>query len=266
MRLPGDIDLQTAWAVWMRNFTVYRHTWMMNILPNFFEPVFYLLGLGMGLGMYISAGNAFGEGRPYIAFVGQGLLAAAAMNGAVFESTYNMFVKMYFGKLYDAFLSTPAQLQDIAFGELLWGMTRSLIYGGAFFIILLVFTAFGVPMIESPSAILIPFLIVLIGAMFGLIGQFFTSLISVIDLYTYFFTLFLTPMFLFSGIFFPLDKIPYGVEIAWFTPLFHCVRLMRACATGGFEMAHVGDLAYILAVIAVLLWLVPRRMKYRMIR
>lgn len=271
MRMLGDVDLKMAWAVWVRNFTVYRHTWMMNILPNFFEPVFYLLGMGLGLGMYVSRTEISGIGPAYsgeyafLVFIGQGLLAASAMNGSVFEATYNMFVKMYFGKLYDAFLSTPAQLQDIAIGELLWGITRSLIYGGTFLLILLGFTLAGVPMITSPTALLIPFLIIIIGAMFGLIGQLFTSIIKVIDLYTYFYTLFLTPMFLFSGIFFPLDRIPYGHEIAMFTPLYHAVRLMRACATGFFELGHVGDLGYILGVIVVLLWFVPRRMRKRMI-
>ncbi len=133
MKLPGDIDLRLSIAVWMRNVTVYRHTWMTNLLPNFFEPLLYLLGMGVGLGFYMEKGI---DGQAYLVFIAPGLLAGAAMNGASFETTYNMFVKMNFAKVYQAYLSTPVQLQDIAFGELLWAITRALIYGIAFLLIL----------------------------------------------------------------------------------------------------------------------------------
>ena len=93
MRLPGDIDLRLAGAVWMRNLTVYRHTWWTNILPNFFEPLLYLIGMGIGLGFYV--GEEMG-GESYLVFIAPGLMAAAAMNGATFETTYNMFVKLFY--------------------------------------------------------------------------------------------------------------------------------------------------------------------------
>ncbi len=257
MRLPGDIDLRMATVVWWRNVTVYRHTWVLNILPNFFEPLLYLLGMGVGLGFYMQDGI---DGANYLAFIGPGLLAAAAMNGAVFETTYNMYVKMYFAKLYDAFLCTPAQIQDIAIGELMWAVTRSAIYGLGFLSVLVGLTIAGYPVLTSWTAIFLFPAALLIGLMFGLIGQLFTSSIRSIDLYSYFYTLFITPLFLFSGIFFPVERFPYGEEVAFFTPLHHGVRLCRALASGEITSDVWISAGWMLLVSAVLLAVVPKRL------
>ncbi|MGE0433756.1 MAG: ABC transporter permease [Planctomycetota bacterium] len=261
MRLPGNIELNHAFAIWMRNFTVYRHTWKMNILPNFFEPVFYLLAMGIGLGLYV---NRDIDGMGYLEFLAPGLLAAAAMNGAVFESTYNMFIKMNFSRVYEAYLTTPAELPDIAFGELMWAVTRSMIYGICFLLVLLGFTIAGRPILSSWWALLLPLVIPLIGAMFALIGQLFTSLIRAIDLYSYFYTLGITPLFLFSGTFFPLQGTLQTVAVC--TPLYHCVQLTRDLAHGRVGLHDLASLAYIVVVIAVLMVVVPRRMRVRMVQ
>ncbi|GIK52483.1 MAG: transport permease protein [Planctomycetota bacterium] len=263
MNLPGDINLSMALCVWRRNFTVYRHTWVTNILPNFFEPVLFLVGMGLGLGVYVG-GNM--RGQDYVAFIAPGLMASAAMNGASFEASWNMYIKMYFSKLYDAYLATPAQMQDIAFGELLWGTTRALIYGAGFLVVLLGFTLAGRPILTSWWTLLVPLALALIGAIFSLMGQWYTTLINTIDLYSYYWTLFLTPMFLFSGIFFPVSDIPGGTTIAWFTPLFHGVELVRGLCQGPLELRHLGHTGYMLAVCALLLWAVPRRMRKRMVK
>lgn len=260
MRLPGDIDARLAIAVWWRNVTVYRRTWLKNILPNFFEPLLYLVGMGIGLGYYVGSGI---EGEDYLAFIGPGLLASAAMNGAVFETTYNMFVKMYFARLYDAFLCTPAQIKDVAFGELLWAVTRSLIYGFGFLVVLVGLTLAGHPILTSPMAMLLVPASALIGMTFGLIGQLFTASIRNIDLYSYFYTLFVTPLFLFSGIFFPTDRFPWGDELAFLTPLYHGVRLCRGLAVGRFEQAELVSTVWMLVVCAILLAVVPGRLKPR---
>ena len=112
-----SIDPRMVAAVWLRNLTVYRHSWHVTILPNFFEPLLYLFSMGIGVGSYVAQGGGV-EGREYLAFIGPGLLAAAAMNGASFEVTYNMFVKMNFGRIYDAFLATPATVEDLVVGLL----------------------------------------------------------------------------------------------------------------------------------------------------
>jgi lipooligosaccharide transport system permease protein len=267
MPLPGDIDLTASVAVWRRNLTEYSHTWKTNILPNFFDPVLYLLGMGLGLGMFVGRGVG---GYSYIEFIAPGLMAASAMQGASFEATYNVFVKMNFAKLYDAYLATPAQVQDIAFGELLWAVSRGMIYGMAFMIVLAGFTLFGHRILISPFVALVPVVMALTATMFALIGFTFTASIRSINYYGFYYTLWLTPLFLFSGIFFPLDAPHiaggHGETIAWFTPLFHAVRLMRALAQGPLELSHLGSAIWMLTVIAVLLWVVPRRMRARMVR
>lgn len=258
MRLPGDIDVAMAKAVWWRNATVYKRTWIKNILPNFFEPLLYLVGMGIGLGFYVGEGIS---GQDYIAFIGPGLLASAAMNGSIFEVTYNLFIKLHFDKLYDAYLSTPAQIQDVAFGELMWAVTRACIYGTGFLVVLLGMTLFGYPILTSWAALLMPLGVLLIGSTFGLIGMWFSTYIKTIDLYSYFYTLFITPLFLFSGIFFPVDRFPYGAEIAWFTPLYHGVRLMRGLAHGEITSTVWMSTAWLVVVCLTLLAIVPKRMR-----
>ena len=263
MKLPGDIDLRLAWGVFMRNATDYKHNWWLNILPNFFEPVLYLLGFGLGLGFYMSEGLG---GQDFIAFIAPGLMAAAAMNGASFETTYNMFVRMTFARLYDAYLATPAQIQDIAFGELMWAVVRALIYGVTFLLVVATMTLFGFSIVTSWTAIFLPLAIGVIGAMFALIGQLFTAFIKIIDLYSFYYTLWLTPLFLFSGIFYPVERFAYGAEIAWCTPLYHAVRVCRGLCQGPIDATTWTSLVWILLVIAVLMWAVPAKLRTRFFR
>jgi lipooligosaccharide transport system permease protein len=235
-RVP-DVRFGSAWRLWERNAAIYRRTYKLNILPNFFEPFFYLLAMGLGLGAYLSRI----EGVEYIDYIAPGLVATAALYGAGFEVTFNCFVKMQFGKIYDAAMATPLSIEDIGLGELLWGTTRALIYGQVFLIIA---AAFGV--IHTPLALLSPVAISLIGLMFSVIGLTYTALVPLIDYFTYFWTMFVTPMFLFSGIFFPLDRLPEWAQVlAWFMPLHHAVNLMRA-------LMLTGDLG---AALAAALWI-----------
>ncbi|TNE43331.1 MAG: ABC transporter permease [Deltaproteobacteria bacterium] len=236
--LPPRISWIASWRVWQRNATVYRRTFQYNILPNFFEPIFYLASLGLGLAMHIKQM----EGMPYVPFIASGLLASQAMMGASFEVTYNVFVKMTFAKTYDAILTTPVHIEDIAMGEILWAVTRSLIYAVVF---LLVIGLWG--LVHTPWALLAIPAAMLVGALFAGIGLTFTALVPNIDMYSFYFTLFLTPLFLFSGIFFSLQDMPSWVQtVAWLTPLFHGVELMRALVLRGPNLTtllHVACLA-----------------------
>lgn len=251
-----------ARAVWLRNFTMYRHTWLVSILPNFFEPFLYLLGMGVGLGAYMSQGLS---GQDYIAFIAPGLVASAAMNGASFEATYNVFVRMHFAKLYNAYLATPASIEDIMAGEILWAVFRSVFYGVIFVFILGIYTLVGYPLITQKTVLLLPFVLTLIGALFAAIGLFFTSVIKSIDLFSYYFTLFLTPLFLFSGIFYPVSRFPHGETIAWFTPLYHCVRLCRGVMQGPLTVDHTISVAWLLVVTWLLYRLMPRFIKKKLL-
>src|SRR5262249_47444552 len=149
--------------------------------------------------------------------------------GTSFEVTFNCFVKMQFGRIYDAVMSTPLTIEDIGLGELLWGTTRSLIYGTLFIAIA---ALFGV--VHSWLAILTPVAVALVGMMFSVIGLSFTAVIPIIDMFSYYWTMFITPMFLFSGVFFPLDRFPaWARTVAWFVPLHQAVNLMRALILTG---------------------------------
>ncbi|HEX7003373.1 MAG TPA: ABC transporter permease [Trueperaceae bacterium] len=258
MRQP--ISLEAAGRVWQRNLWVYRRRWLYALLPNFFEPLFYLLGMGLGLGFYVAGGGEFGGS--YLAFIAPGLVAASAMNGASFETTYNVFIKLHFAKLYDAFIATRANMEDVAFGELLWAVTRSLIYGGIFLLITLFFDT----PITWRLLLALP-AIALVGFCFAAIGMAFTSLIPIIDVYSYYFTLFLTPSFLFSDIFFPVaDRFPPGlVAIAQVTPLYRSVQLLRGIVMGDFAGIWL-DVLYLLLVGGFLSAFAIQQMRRKVVR
>jgi len=252
------VSLPYALAVWRRNLALYRRTWKLNLLPNFFEPLLYLVSVGVGVGAYISEMG----GTSYVAFLAPGLVAVAAMNGASFEVTYNAFVRMNFEKTYESMLTTPIQPEDVLAGEVLWAVTRALIYGGIFW---LVVAALGLAPLPW-SMLAIP-LIPLTGLLFAAIGIAFSLRIPSIDLFSFYFTLFITPLFLFSDIFFPLEERLSGVWlwVAEALPLLHPVRLVRAAFRGEASWILLWDLAYIALVSALLLWVAARVTRRRLL-
>jgi len=241
-----SISLPYAFSVWRRNASMYRRTWKWNLLPNFFEPVFYLFSIGIGVGAYINAM----EGVSYMAFLAPGLVCVAAMNGASFEVTYNIFVRLTFEKTYDAMLTTPIEPDDILCGEVLWAVTRASIYGGCFFIVLALFG-----LTPLPSSLWTLAVIPLTGLLFAAIGIAFSLRIPNIDLFSFYFTLFLTPLFLFSDVFFPLKErlSPGWLWVAEALPLLHPVRLARAAFNRQLSWVIVWDIAYTLGAAALLL-------------
>ena len=236
---------------------MYRRTWRWNILPNFFEPVLYLLSIGIGVGAYITEMG----GTSYISFLAPGLVCVAAMNGASFEVTYNIYVRLTFEKAYDAMLTTPIEPDDVLAGEVLWAMTRACIYGGCFFIVLAL-----AGLTPLPSALLVLPLIPLAGLLFAAIGITFSLRIPYIDLFSFYFTLFLTPLFLFSDVFFPLKERlsePW-LWVAELLPLLHPVRLARAAFQGEAPPIVLWDLAYLLGVSMLLLVWARRGVRQRL--
>ena len=243
-----SISLPYALAVWQRNAAMYKKTWKWNILPNFFEPVFYLFSIGLGVGAYISEMG----GTSYLAFIAPGLVCVAAMNGASFEVTYNIYVRLVFEKTYDAMLTTPIEPDDVLVGEILWAVTRSCVYGGCFFVVLMLFG-----LTPLPSSLSVIFVIPMTGLLFAAIGMVFSLRIPNIDMFSFYFTLFLTPLFLFSDVFFPLKERLTGVWlwVAEALPLLHPVRLARASFRGEFSAIIFWDLAYTLGMsLLLLLW------------
>jgi lipooligosaccharide transport system permease protein len=188
------------------------------------------------------------------------------MFAASFESTFNTFIRLKIGRIYDAIVATPVNAEDIVVGEYLWAGTRAALYGTGFLAVLTIIgLVSNTPLISSPWALLIPPVLLVVGIMFSVMGTLFTSLISSIDFYAYYFTLVVTPLFLFSGIFFPIEDFPSPVpQIAWFTPLYHAVNVCRSLATGPSPSVLI-DVAWILIFTAILAFLPIHFMRRRLI-
>jgi lipooligosaccharide transport system permease protein len=228
-----------------RNFRAYRGARLIFV-SGLFEPVFFLFALGVGLGDLV--GEVAGpDGRPvaYAAFVAPALLAASAMNGAVYESTFNVFHKLKWDKLYDAVLATPMEPRDIAVGEVTWSLMRGAVYATAFLLV-----AWVAGLIASPAALLAVPAAVLIGFGFagmGLVATTFMKSWQDFDLVT----MALMPLFLFSATFYPLDVYPPILrELALLSPLTHGVALTRGLMLGVLTPALLGHAA-VFAVLGV---------------
>jgi lipooligosaccharide transport system permease protein len=248
---------RVALRVWRRNLLVFSKVWKQGLLPQFFDPLFYLMAMGFGLGTYLARVN----GIPYREFIAPGLVASSVMWAASFETTWNIYFKMEEKRLYDAILTTPVEVPDLVTGEVLWAATRSIIYGSTFLVIVALFG-----LIASPWALAVPPVLALGGACFGMLGISFSAVAARVDLYSYYFTLFVTPMFLFSGIFYPFDKLPDWVStVAWFTPLFHMVEITRSLVLDPDLWTVAGNSLWLLVLTAVLFVVPVRWMRRRLV-
>ncbi len=244
--------------VWRRNLLTFLRTWKVNFIPPFLEPLLYLLALGLGVGSFISEV----DGVSYPRFIAPALIAIAVMNAAFFECTYSSYVRMYYQKTFDAMIATPLTIEEVIAGELLWGATRSLIYALLMFPVLL---AFGV--IDPFLTLLaIPFSL-LAGLLFSALGMCFTAITPSIETLNYPSFLLITPMFLFSGTFFPLSLLPPPIQTVAFAilPLAHVVLVIRSFTLGNLSWAILPSLAWILVVTAILFTLSLYMMKRRLI-
>jgi lipooligosaccharide transport system permease protein len=237
-----------------RNLLSYKSMWPI-IVSGFFEPLFYLLSLGYGLGTYVGDVTIDGVPMEYAAFVAPGLLAASAMNGAFYDAT-NIFWKLRHQKLYDSILSTPVGPKDIAVGETVWALFRGLIYAVGFFAVIL---ALG--LVHSWWAILALPATIFLGFAFagaGIAAVTYMRSWQDFDILN----LAILPMFLFSGTFFPLSTYPGWLEVAiQATPLYHGVELLRSLTTGTVGWYQLFDVVYLAAVGLVGMWIAGRRVE-----
>jgi lipooligosaccharide transport system permease protein len=244
-----------------RHAMVYRRTWMV-LLSGFFEPLFYLLSIGFGIGSLIgSVQTAQGTVIPYTIFVAPALLASSAMNGAVYDSTMNVFYRLRYARLYDAVLATPLGVADVAVGEIGWALIRGTLYAVGF---LVVMAALGV--IVSPLIVLALPASILIGFAFAAVGMAVTTYVRKwqdFDLMQ----LVLLPMFLFSATFYPITQYPEPLRLlVQLTPLYHGVSLLRGLALGMVGGQQLFDVVYLVAMGAAGLLVSSRRLAVLLLR
>ena len=254
---PLPLAGNKSWRLVERNLVVYRRIWPL-IVSGFFEPVFYLLSLGVGIGALV--GTVAGpDGRPidYTVFVAPALLASSAMNGAIYDSTMNVFFKLKFARTYDAMLATPLGPADIAVGEITWAQLRGTLYSIAF---LVVMSALG--LITSWWALLALPATMLIGMAFAAVGMACTSFMRSWQDFE-FVQLAVLPMFLFSTTFFPLSVYPRAIQVVvQLTPLYHGIELVRPLTTGaGVGIGLLGHALYFVGLAAIGFSVTARRLE-----
>jgi lipooligosaccharide transport system permease protein len=237
-----------------RNYIVYRQAWKLFV-TGFLEPVFYLFSIGIGVGQLIQTFEFNGQQIPYAEFVAPGMLAASAFNGALLDSTYNVFFKLKYDKLYDQMLATPLTTADIARGEIAWGQLRGAAYSAAF---LLVMWALG--LVHSWWALLAFPATLLIGFAFSAVCMALTTYMTSWQDFDKI-TLVQLPMFLFSATFFPITAFDGWLRwVVEATPLYRGVVLCRELTTGALTWASAVSVVYLVVMGLIGLAVVRRRL------
>jgi len=248
------LGLGRAKRVFQRNVVVYRRGWRFMV-SGFFEPFFYLVSIGLGLSKLVGAIHVDGHAFPYTVFVAPGLLAASAMNGAIFDCTFKIFFQLKIMKVYDSMLSTPLGPTDLALGELLWALARGGLYCGVFICVMAGFGYVGTPWLVLclPAAVCVSF-------GFAGVAMAGTSYMRTWQDFDFVFLAAL-PMFLFSATFYPLSVYPGWLQVVVrCTPLYQAVALLRGIDLGLFTWSLLGHLAYLLAMGAAGIAVTARRL------
>jgi lipooligosaccharide transport system permease protein len=231
-----------GWRLVERNFVFYRRVWV-AFLSGFLEPVFYLFSIGVGVAALVGDLTVNGERVPYTAFVAPAMLAASAMNGAVIDSTYNIFFRMKYAKLYDSVLATPMRPWDVATGEITWALLRGGLYSTGF---LLVMVAMG--LVQSWLAVLALPATLLVGFGFAGVGMALTTFMRSWQDFE-FIQLAILPMFLFSATFYPLTAYPPALQwVVEATPLYRSVVLCRELVTGVLSWGSLVSVVYLVVM------------------
>jgi lipooligosaccharide transport system permease protein len=243
-----------------RHARVYRHTWLI-LASGFFEPLFYLLSIGVGIGALVGKVSIDGHAVGYPSFVAPALLATSAMNGAIFDSTFNIFFRLKYAKLYDATLATPMRSGDVALGEIGWALIRGGLYACAFMVIML---ALG--LVHSVWAVLAIPVALLIGFAFAAAGMAATTFMRSWQDFEYV-TLTTLPMFLFSATFYPLSVYPRTIQlIVDCTPLYQGIALLRGLTLGYVSPGLLWHVLYLAAMGAAGLAVAGRRISRLLLR
>ena len=243
-------------AVWRRNLKVWSRLLGPALLGNFGEPLLYLLALGYGLGSLVGEVG----GMPYLVFLASGIVCGSAMNTATFEGLYSAYTRMTVQQTWAAMLATPLDVEDVVLGEVIWAGTKSLISAGAILVV-----AAWLGAVSDWAALGVLPVVLLVGVCFGAMALVMTAVATSYDFFLYYVTLLVTPMLLFSGVFFPLSRMPEAIQwAASALPLNHAVAVVRPLMTGQPVVGlwlHLGVLtAYGLAALYVAVVLLRRRL------
>jgi lipooligosaccharide transport system permease protein len=245
-------------SVWYRHYRVYVKNLVSNGLPPFLEPLIFLAGIGLGMGKYVTSM----ENMPYLVFLATGLPITAAMFTAAFECTFGTFVRLEFDKVYDGMLAAPITARDLLLGEMLWAGSK-----GLFFAVAVISVEALFAIVPMPLSLLSGVVGFLTGVMFAAISLFVTSLVSSINQFNFYFTGFLSPMFFFAGVVFPLANLPAVLRpVAEIFPLTHSVRMARELSTGQLTPNLALDFACILAFTLVFGYFGIRRLTRKLIQ
>ena len=211
------------WPVFLRNFLVWRKLLIPSLIANIAEPLMWLVAFGYGMGALVGEVQLGSEKIPYIVFLASGSICMSAMNAATFEALYSAFSRMHVQKTWDGIMNAPVRLDDVLLAEMLWAAFKALFTVTAILCVML-----GLGIVQSWKVLLAWPILLGVGITFSCLALIFNALAKGYDFFTYYFTLFLTPMMFLSGVFFPLDSLPDAVRaLSQALPLTHAVALVR---------------------------------------
>lgn len=247
--------------VWRRNLWTYRRIWKVSFLTPLLEPLFFVAAFGLGLSGFIGEIAYGGKHFDYATFIAPGLVATAIMNNAFFETTYASFVRMYYQKTFDGMLATPLSLEEIMIGEIVWSATKSVVAAGLMSGVLAI-----LGFVEPWSVVTLLPTAFVGGLAFGAVGLWITGITPHIEMFNLPVFLLITPMFLFSGTFFPVSSLPsWAAHAARVFPLYHLVELCRRAQIEAAESSWGTSALYLVIFSAIFLVLGVHAMKRRLI-
>ncbi len=235
-----------SWRVFRRNMLAWQKYAAGSVAINIFEPFAYFIGLGFGLGAYLTLGG----GQSLLQFLAPGILGLTIVNTATFDTAWGSFERLTFNNVYESMVTAPVDPLEIAAGEYLWQAFRATLYGTIF---VLVIVGFG--LVHSWWALLVPPVLALMGILFAIPALAVAMMVKTQEHLFYYFSLIVTPSVMIGGVFFPLDRLPHWLQtVAWWTPIYHSVNVLRALVTGNLSAATAFDALWIAVAIALLVW------------
>ncbi|HYP83544.1 ABC transporter permease [Variovorax sp.] len=238
------------WPVFLRNLLVWKKLAIPSLIGNIAEPLIWLVAFGYGMGALVGQVDVGGQRVPYILFLASGSICMSAMNAASFEALYSAFSRMHVQKTWDGIMNAPVGLDDIVLAEMLWAGFKAIFTTTA---ILFVMLALGIS--HSPKLAVAWVVLVGVGVTFSCIALIFNALAKGYDFFTYYFTLFMTPMMFLSGVFFPLEQLPAAVQaVARWLPLANAVALVRPLFMDQWPADWAVHLAVLVAYTVAAFW------------